>query len=238
MNEKIFEQLMIEQTEGIGVKINKTQLEKFYNYMALLLEWNKKINLTAIVKEEEIITKHFIDSLTILKNIKETDKIIDVGTGAGFPGIPIRIMLAKAEITLIDALNKRITFLEECSKKLKLKELNIIHGRAEETAHDDNYREEYDIVVSRAVSPLNILLEYSMPFLKQNGLCICMKGKKAVEELKTSEKTIKKLGCELIEINKINLKGNLERNLVVIKKIEKTKELYPRQFAKIKKNPL
>jgi len=238
MDENEFENLMTQQAEGIDVRINQEQLEKFYNYMLLLLDWNKKMNLTAIVKEEEIITKHFIDSLTVLKNLKETDKIVDIGTGAGFPGIPIKIMLEKTEITLLDALNKRITFLEECTKELKIKGVEIIHERAEELANDDKHREKYDVVVSRAVSPLNILLEYSVPFIRKDGLCICMKGTKAIEELKVSEKAIKELNCEIIEINKINLKGNMKRNIIVLKKLEKTKDFYPRRFAEIKKTPL
>ena len=144
--------------------------------MNILIEWNKVMNLTNITEPIEVIQKHFVDSLTVLKHIKETDMIIDVGTGAGFPGIPIKIAFPKTKIVLLDSLNKRIKFLNEVIAKLKINDVEAMHGRAEELAHNKIYREKYDIAIARAVAPLNVLSEYLLPFIKVNGIAICMKG--------------------------------------------------------------
>ena len=155
------------------------KIEKFYNYMNLLIEWNKKINLTAIIEPKEIILKHFIDSLTILKYIKNNETIIDVGTGAGFPGIPLKIVRDDLKITLADSLNKRINFLNEVISKLDLKNIDAIHTRAEELGKNKKYREKFDIATSRAVANMSTLSEYLIPFIKVEGRCILARSPNA-----------------------------------------------------------
>ena len=159
MEFEIFSKELEIAAKQIKIELTKEQIEKYYNYMNLLLEWNEKINLTAIIDPKEIILKHFVDSLTIAKYIKKDEKLIDVGTGAGFPGIPVSIVKESTDIVLLDSLNKRINFLEEVKENLKLKNITTIHGRAEEFGKNKKKRETYDIATSRAVAPLNILLE-------------------------------------------------------------------------------
>ena len=176
MEKNIFYNELKRACKEINIDINEDQLNKFYIYMNEILEWNNKINLTAITDEKEIIIKHFVDSLSILKYTNNKENLIDIGTGAGFPGIPLAIMNNKIEICLLDSLNKRVNFLNEVIRKLNLTNVKAIHGRAEEIAQNKEYREKYDIATSRAVAQLNILLEYMIPFCKVNGECICMKG--------------------------------------------------------------
>lgn len=221
-----------------NIEITRIQAEKFYLYMKELLEWNEKINLTAITDENEIIIKHFMDSVTILNKIENKRNIIDIGTGAGFPGIPIAIMNEKIEITLLDSLNKRIIFLNDIIKKLNLNNVKAIHGRAEDIAHNIEYREKYDIVTSRAVAPLNTLLEYMLPFNKVDGICICMKGSN-IDEIVNANKSIKELGGEMNCIEKIILPNtDMERNLIIIKKVKNTHKKYPRKAGIPKKSPI
>ena len=201
MEENEFKEKMQEKSKILGFDFSVEQISKFYKYMNMLIEWNEKINLTAITDEEEIIEKHFIDSLTILKYIKDGYTIIDVGTGAGFPGLPIAIS-SRAEVTLLDSLNKRVNFLNSISTELGLNNVNSIHGRAEEMGANQKYREKYDVAVSRAVAPMNVLVEYLLPFVKIGGICICMKGPKADEELKEAKRAIKLLGGEIIKQEK------------------------------------
>ena len=162
---------------NVFYETSKIQDEQFNEYADLIVEWNKKINLTAITNREDIIIKHFIDSLSISKYINNNLKVIDIGTGAGFPGIPLKIYNPSLNITLLDSLNKRIKFLDTVIEELKLNNIRTIHGRAEEIARNNNYREKYDIVTSRAVSKLNTLVEYMLPFAKKNGICICKIGR-------------------------------------------------------------
>ena len=222
--------------------IPENEIEKFYQYMKLLLEWNEKINLTAITDEEEIIKKHFIDSLTISKLIKEDTNVVDVGTGAGFPGIVIAIFFnGKVEVTLIDALNKRINFLQEVIKELELKNVIVEHARAEEIGSKENYREKYDYAVSRAVAPLNVLLEFDTPFLKIGGKCLLLKGSNIEEEIKLSKNALNVLNCKINNKYKYCYTYNDEiynRYVVEIIKNDKTSLKYPRIYGKIKKNPL
>ena len=184
--------------------VTDEQVEKFYNYMDLLLEWNEKINLTAITQPEEVIEKHFIDSLTILDQINNEDNVIDVGTGAGFPGIPLAIC-SNAKFTLVDSLNKRINFLSEVKEKIDLKNVELEHGRAEDLAKDKKYREKFDVAVSRAVAPMNVLIEYLLPYVKVGGKIICMKGPKAEEELGQLDTGIEILGGKLDKMIDIKL---------------------------------
>ena len=231
-----------ECAENTGIHLNQNQLNNLYLYKEMLVEWNEKINLTAITDDEEIIAKHIIDSLEVVKYIKEGQKIIDVGTGAGLPGVIIAIYFeGKVDITLFDALNKRIIFLQEVIDKLGIKNTKAVHGRAEEAARITGLRESYDVVVSRAVARLNILIEMTIPFVKVNGLCLYMKAEKTAEEMAESNGAIKELGIKHIGIEEYNIQlpeEILTHTIIKFKKQEKTKEKYPRQFAKIKKNPL
>ena len=221
------------------IKINDEQIKSFEKYMNLLLEWNEKINLTAITQPEEVKLKHFVDSLTVLKYINEDDKVIDIGTGAGFPGIPLKIMNKNTKITLLDSLNKRINFLNIVIEKLDLSNIQAIHGRAEEIARNKFYREKYDVVVSRAVANLSTLTEYMLPFVKVGGKCICMKGANVNEELERAQNAIKELGGEIERVDNFYLSDNdNERNIIVIKKIKKTKSKYPRKAGTPSKEPL
>ena len=237
MEKTNFYKKMAEESEKIGIKLPDEQLNEFYEYMQLLLEWNEKMNLTAITEPEEVIKKHFVDSITIKKYIKEESRLIDVGTGAGFPGIPLKIVDKSIKLTLLDSLNKRINFLNEVIKKLNLKEVNTIHSRAEEYAKN-KVRESYDVAVSRAVADLPILLEYLMPYVKLNGICICMKGPKAQEELERSKKAINILGGKLEKVEKITIDEEMERNLIIIRKIKDTPNKYPRKAGVPTKNPI
>lgn len=232
-----FYKKMAEESEKIGIKLPDEQLNEFYEYMQLLLEWNEKMNLTAITDPEEVIKKHFVDSITIKKYIKEENRLIDVGTGAGFPGIPLKIVDKSIKLTLLDSLNKRINFLNEIIEKLNLKEVNTIHSRAEEYAKN-KVRESYDVAVSRAVADLPILLEYLMPYVKLNGICICMKGPKAQKELERSKKAINILGGKLEKVEKITIDEEMERNLIIIRKIKDTPNKYPRKAGIPTKNPI
>lgn len=221
------------------IEINEEQIKSFEKYMNLLLEWNEKINLTAITQPEEVKLKHFVDSLTVLKYINDDDKVIDIGTGAGFPGIPLKIMKKNAKITLLDSLNKRINFLNIVIETLNLSNIQAIHGRAEEIARNKLYREKYDVAVSRAVANLSTLTEYMLPFVKVGGKCICMKGANVNEELKKAKNAIKELGGEVERVDNFYLSDNdNERNIIVIKKIKETKSKYPRKAGTPSKEPL
>ena len=222
-----------------NIEISDNQLEKFDKYMQLLLEWNEKINLTAIIEPDEVKIKHFLDSLTVLKYINDEDKVIDIGTGAGFPGIPLKIMKPDAKITLLDSLNKRINFLNLVIEELELKNIEAIHGRAEEFARNKQYREKYDVAVSRAVANLSTLTEYMLPFVKVGGRCICMKGANLKEELDKAKNAIQELGGKIEIIDNFYLSNNdNERNILIIKKIKETKSKYPRKAGIPSKEPL
>ncbi len=222
-----------------NIEISDNQLEKFDKYMQLLLEWNEKINLTAIIEPDEVKIKHFLDSLTVLEYINDEDKVIDIGTGAGFPGIPLKIMKPNAKITLLDSLNKRINFLNLVIEELGLKNIEAIHGRAEEFARNKLYREKYDVAVSRAVANLSTLTEYMLPFVKVGGRCICMKGANLKEELDKAKNAIQELGGKIEIIDNFYLSNNdNERNILIIKKIKETKSKYPRKAGIPSKEPL
>lgn len=225
--------------EKSKLKIENEKIEKFYNYMLLIQVWNEKINLTAITKPREVIIKHFLDSLTIANQIEDSARIIDIGTGAGFPGIPLKIYNDSLKITLLDSLNKRAIFLKEVVDKLKLQNVEIIHGRAEDFAQNLNYREKYNIAVSRAVAPLNILLEYMIPYVKVGGKVIAMKGSNAIEEINESENALIELNSSIKEQKKIFLpEESGERCIIVVEKDRKTPKKYPRKAGIPKKQPL
>lgn len=227
------------QAQKIDINLTNKQLNEFYTYMNLLIEWNKNINLTAITEPEEIIKKHFIDSLTISKNIQKDSSIIDVGTGAGFPGIPLKIVREDINVVLLDALNKRLNFLNEVVKENKLENIETVHFRAEEIGKNKKYREKYDIATSRAVAQLNILVEYLLPLVKVGGKCICMKGSNVEEELKNSKKAITLLGGEIEKIEEFILPdSDIKRNVIIIKKVNSTPAKYPRKPGTPAKEPI
>lgn len=239
MEKSKFLEDLINKARQINVDITEEKANAFYEYNKLLLEWNEKINLTAITDEREIILKHFIDSLTINRYIGNAETVMDIGTGAGFPGIPLKIVNENKSFILVDALNKRINFLEEVKNNLKLNDLDLIHSRSEDLGKDLNYRENMDIVTSRAVANLRVLVEYMLPFVKLNGLCICMKGPNVKEEIAEAENAINILGGKIEKVGKIILpESEIERNIVIIKKINKTPSKYPRKAGTATKQPL
>lgn len=239
MEKEKFKELMCSYGKMIDILFNDEQLNKFYNYMNLLLEWNEKINLTAITNPEEIVLKHFIDSLTINKYIEKNKNIVDVGTGAGFPGIPLKIYRPDVKVTLVDSLNKRIIFLNEVIDNLKLSDIYTVHSRIEDFGKDKKYREKFDYVTARAVANLSVLSEYLIPITKVNGKCICMKGSEIEEEVDNSKNAIKILGGKIEKIEKFDLPNtDISRNLVIINKIRNTPNKYPRKAGIPAKEPL
>ena len=239
MNIQEFSDLMIGYGKELDFMFTEEQLQKFYQYMNLLIEWNQKMNLTAIVDPKEIIVKHFIDSLTILKYLKKDKTVIDIGTGAGFPGIPIKIVREDLEITLLDSLNKRINFLNEVIKELGLTNITAIHARIEEVAKNKKYREKYDVATSRAVANLTTLSEYVLPMVTVKGIAICMKGAEVEEEIQKCKNAIKLLGGELRAKEEFLLpKSDYKRNLILIEKVKQTPMKYPRKPGIPAKEPL
>lgn len=213
--------------------------QQFEDYMKMLLEWNEKINLTAITEEDDIILKHFVDSLTISKYIKEGKSVVDMGTGAGFPGVPLKIAREDLKVTLVDSLNKRLIFLQEVIQKLKLEQIETLHFRAEEFGQNKKYRETFDIATSRAVANLSTLVEYLLPLVKVGGICICMKGSEVKDELEDSKKAIQILGGEIEEIHEFTLpESDIKRNIIIIRKKSSTPNKYPRKPGTPAKEPI
>lgn len=221
-----------------NIEIDKKYYNYFYNYMKQIIDWNDKINVTAITDEKMFIVKHFIDSLTISKYINEKDKVIDVGTGAGFPGIPLKFSKPQLSITLIDSVNKKLNVIRDITQNMNLEKLEILHSRAEDLANDKNYREKYDIVTTRAVSNLSTIAEYMLPLLKINGIAICMKGPNINEELEESRKAIEILGGKIEKIEKTIIDNEIERNIIIIKKVKSTPKNFPRKNGKPLKEPI
>lgn len=218
--------------------ITDIDYDKFYRYMKEILEWNNKINLTAIKDEKEFVIKHFVDSLTIIDMIPADSNIIDVGTGAGFPGIPLKIVYDNLNITLLDSVNKKIMVLDDIINKLNLNNIETIHSRVEDIAHLDDYREKYDYATSRAVSNLTTLVEYLLPLVKIGGKVICMKGPNYEKEIEDSRNAIKILGGKVEQIKSIYLEDELERNIIIISKIKSSPNKYPRSSGLPLKKPL
>ncbi len=239
MEEKEFEKILKEELQQIKIEITDLQVQQFYKYMNLLIEWNNKMNLTAITEPKEIILKHFVDSIIACKYLKNESNLIDIGTGAGFPGIPLKIMKSNIHITLLDSLNKRTIFLKEVVKELELKNIEVYHGRAEEFGQNIKYREKFDVVTSRAVANLSTLVEYMLPFIKIQGLCICMKGSEVKEEISNAKNAIKLLGGKIEKIDEYYLGNNeMKRNNIIILKTSSTPNKYPRRAGIPSKEPI
>lgn len=224
-----------------GLLFDEDKYNKLIKYKDLLKEWNEKINLTAIVDDENIIKKHFIDSLKIFRfsELKTAKKIIDVGTGAGFPGIPMKIIIPEIEVVLLDSLNKRVVFLNEVIASLGLNGIKAIHGRAEDFAREPKYREKFDAAVSRAVANMSVLSELCIPYVKKNGYFIALKGPAVEEEIIEGSKAINVLGGLLQETIKVTVDGtDLNHNLVVVKKVKETTNAYPRKAGIAAKKPI
>lgn len=239
--DKMFAEQMERELEGIAT-LSERQMEQFYQYYEMLVEWNQVMNLTAITEMTEVVTKHFVDSLSLKKAVSDLEdkpwKIMDVGTGAGFPGIPLKIAFPQLEITLLDSLNKRIRFLDAVIEKLELKRIKAVHGRAEDYGRDGKYREQYDLCVSRAVANLSTLSEYCLPFVKTRGYFIPYKSGKVEEELAAASGAVKKLGSEVERTEDFLLPNGDERTLVVIRKNKVLEKRYPRKAGLPGKDPL
>lgn len=224
-----------------NIKINEYQLNQFDKYYNLLVEWNKKMNLTAITEKEDVYLKHFFDSISssFHFDFTQVESVCDVGAGAGFPSIPLKICYPHLKITIVDSLNKRITFLENLAKELRLENVNFVHARAEDFGQNKKYRETYDLVTARAVARTNVLSEYCLPLCKIKGHFIAMKGALASEELQEANKAITTLGGELKEELTFNLPHeNSERSIIIIEKTKKTPKKYPRKPGTPQKLPL
>ena len=235
MNTKIFKDGMSE----LKIDISDVQIEKFKKYSEMLKEWNEKMNLTTIVDDDGISVKHFLDSILPLSviDMSAVKSVIDVGTGAGFPGIPLKICIPDIRITLLDSLNKRINFLNAVKDELKLEKVECIHGRAEELGKKTEYRECYDAVVSRAVANLTMLSEYCLPFVRVGGMFLALKSDGAEDEIRTAEAMIKSLGGTVENICRVSLpQSDIVRYIVLIRKVKNTPNKYPRRADKIKKD--
>ena len=223
----------------MGIVLNERQREQFQKFYEMLIEKNKVMNLTGITEYDEVVEKHFIDSLAIGSYEKIQGKVIDIGTGAGFPGIPLKIAYPDIEIVLLDSLNKRIKFLDEVIEELGLENIETIHGRAEDISQKEEYREQFNFCVSRAVANLSTLSEYCIPFLKNKGKFIPYKSGEINEEVENSKKAISILGGEVEKIEKFELPNSTGgRSFVFIKKIKKTNKKYPRKAGLPSKEPL
>lgn len=235
------EQLIIRKLEELGLKVSDRQAEQFLKFYKELIEWNKVMNLTGITEFEEVVEKHFIDSLSVIKAVDLTkrERVIDIGTGAGFPGIPLKIMFPDLKVILVDSLNKRIKFLNNVIDICQLSEINAFHGRAEEFAKNLKYREKFDLCVSRAVANLSTLSEYCLPFVKTDGMFIPYKSGEIEEELKASERAVSILGGKVRDVTRFNLPGtDIGRSFVVIDKKKQTPKKYPRKAGTPAKEPL
>lgn len=233
---------ILEQKLGeLGIKQDQNQLERFHKFYQLLIEWNKVMNLTGITEYEDVVEKHFVDSLSIIKaiDLSRIHTVIDVGTGAGFPGIPLKIAFPHLRVVLLDSLNKRIKFLDEVISQLGLTEIRTIHGRAEEYARKEEYREQFDLCVSRAVANLSTLSEYCLPYIQVGGMFVPYKSDEIDDEVEQSKKAVRILGGNIKDVMKFELPGtDIHRSFVLIHKEQHTQKKYPRKAGIPAKEPL
>lgn len=233
---------ILEQKLGeLGIKQDQNQLERFHKFYQLLIEWNKVMNLTGITEYEDVVEKHFVDSLSIIKavDLSRIHTVIDVGTGAGFPGIPLKIAFPHLRVVLLDSLNKRIKFLDEVISQLGLTEIRTIHGRAEEYARKEEYREQFDLCVSRAVANLSTLSEYCLPYIQVGGIIVPYKSGEIDDEVEQSKKAVRILGGNIKDVMKFELPGtDIHRSFVLIHKEQHTQKKYPRKAGIPAKEPL
>lgn len=238
MNNK---ELLKKGLSNFNIDADDKMVDDFSKYRDILIEWNQKMNLTGIEDEKEVFIKHFLDSVSATTKgyISKDASIIDVGTGAGFPGIPLKICYKELKVTLLDSLNKRINFLQEVCNSIGLDNVEFIHGRAEDFGKSEDYREQFDIATARAVAGLPVLMELCVPFVKVGGYFICLKGPNANLELEESKKAMEVLGVEFVEKIDIELpEVDLEHNILVFKKVTNTPEKYPRKAGKPSKSPI
>ena len=235
----INKELLKEESAKIGIHLDDTALERLDKYAEMLIETNKTLNLTAITEPDEVLYKHFVDSLSLLTvvDLKEGARVIDVGTGAGFPGVVLLIARPDIKITLMDGTNKRLNFIADVLNEIGLS-ADILHSRAELAGKDKAYREKFDLVTARAVANMNTLSEYCMPFVKVGGVFAPMKAAKADEELDSAKGAIKLLGGEIKKVSHLDIQNCGERCIIVTKKISQTPPKYPRASAQISKKPL
>ena len=236
-----FKEKLKKKAENIGIALNELQLQQFQDFYELLIEKNKVMNLTSITEEDEVIDKHFIDSLTCNRviDMNQVKSVIDIGTGAGFPGIPLKIVYPDIDFVLLDSLNKRVRFLNEAIELLHLKKIQAVHGRAEDLARKPEFRGKFDLCVSRAVANLNTLSEYCIPFVRVNGFFISYKAQKGLEEIHESDHCMKELGSKIMQVDEFKLTDiDSNRVLIKIKKCNGTSKLYPRKDGIPSKNPL
>ena len=236
-----FKEKLKKKAENIGIALNELQLQQFQDFYELLIEKNKVMNLTSITEEDEVIDKHFIDSLTCNRviDMNQVKSVIDIGTGAGFPGIPLKIVYPDIDFVLLDSLNKRVRFLNEAIELLHLKKIQAVYGRAEDLARKPEFRGKFDLCVSRAVANLNTLSEYCIPFVRVNGFFISYKAQKGLEEIHESDHCMKELGSKIMQVDEFKLTDiDSNRVLIKIKKCKGTSKLYPRKAGIPSKNPL
>lgn len=234
-------QQLIEGAKVLNVELTDKQADQLIKYKELLVEWNEKMNLTAITEDLEVITKHFLDCLTVQSSIDLTQvkTLVDVGTGAGFPGLVLKIAFPNVKITLIDSLNKRLKFLQEVIDTLGLEGIECVHGRAEDLGKNKLYREQFEVCASRAVANLAVLSEYTLPFVKKGGYLIALKGQKLDEELAQGQKAVEILGGQIDEIFDVIVPyTDLNHRIAKVKKVKETPKKYPRKAGEPTKAPL
>ena len=233
----------VQELSKRNFKLNENQINQFNQYFTSLIETNKKVNLTRITEKDEVYLKHFWDSITPLFTfgsvLKAADTLCDVGAGAGFPSIPLKIMLPELKVTIVDSLGKRLNFLQGLITQLNLENVTLVHGRAEDVGQNKQYREQFDVVTARAVANMAVLSEYCLPLIKENGNFIALKGPKAEDELKSAQKALKVLGGKVIAVKELKLpRSTEERTLILIEKVQATPKKYPRQAGTPHRKPI